>query len=56
VTLSTTDQQISAGLVGTPNGGRNVRINYRLALLMTDPANTPGSSYQQTLIYTAVTP
>jgi hypothetical protein len=54
-TLSTTDQQIANGN-RTTLLGRRVALNYRLALLWSDPANVPGSSYSQTLVYTAVTP
>jgi hypothetical protein len=54
-TVSTTDQQISSGNPTTILG-RRVNINYRLALLWPDPANAAGSSYSQTLVYTAVTP
>ena len=35
---------------------RQVNINYQLTLRWPDPANAPGSSYAQTLVYTAVTP
>ncbi len=41
--LSTTDQQIATG-AQTPAAGRKANINYRLQLLWSDPANTPGSS------------
>ena len=54
-TLSTADQTIGSGNPTTLLG-RSVNINYRLALLWSDPANVPGSSYSQTLVYTAVTP
>jgi hypothetical protein len=33
-----------------------VPINYALTLRFADKTNTPGSNYQQILIYTAVTP
>ena len=55
VLLSTTDQQISSGNPTTILG-RQVNINYQLTLRWPDPANAPGSSYSQTLVYTAVTP
>ncbi len=55
VLLSTTDQQISSGNP-TPPPGRRVNLNYQLTLQWPDPANVPGSTYSQTLVYTAVTP
>ena len=36
--------------------GRQEVLNYQLTLQWPDPANVPGSSYSQTLVYTAVTP
>ena len=55
VTMSTIDQQIANGN-RTTILGRRVALNYRLALLWSDPANVAGSSYSQTLVYTAVSP
>lgn len=53
--LSTVNQQIALGNPTTKNG-RAVPLNYRLALLWSDAANAAGSSYSQTVVYTAVTP
>lgn len=55
VTMSTADQQIANGN-RTTILGRRVALNYRLALLWSDPANVAGSSYSQALVYTAVSP
>lgn len=56
VNLGTADKRLARGTTGTGTAGVAVPINYILTLRFVDPANTPGSSYQQTLIYTAVTP
>jgi len=55
VTLGANDKRIANG-AATGTAGVAVPINYALTLRFADKANTPGSSYQQILIYTAVTP
>jgi hypothetical protein len=55
VNLGPNDKRLANG-TATGTGGVAVPINYVLTLRLADPVNTPGSSYQQTLIYTAVTP
>ena len=53
--LGVNDKRIANG-APTGTAGVAVPINYALTLQFADKANTPGSSYQQILIYTAVTP
>jgi hypothetical protein len=55
VNLGPNDKRIANG-PATGTAGTPVPINYTLTLRFADPANTPGSSYQQILVYTAVTP
>jgi hypothetical protein len=55
VNLGQNDKRIADG-TATGAAGTAVPINYILSLKVGDAPNTPGSNYQQTLIYTAVTP
>lgn len=55
VNLGPADKRLARG-TQTGTAGVAMPINYLLTLRFVDPANTPGSSYQQILIYTAVTP
>jgi hypothetical protein len=55
VNLGVNDKRIANG-AATGTAGVAVPINYALTLRFADKANTPGSNYQQILIYTAVTP
>jgi hypothetical protein len=55
VNLGQNDKRIADG-TATGAAGTAVPINYILSIKFGDAPNTPGSNYQQTLIYTAVTP
>jgi hypothetical protein len=55
VNLGAADKRIANG-ARTSNAGVLVPINYALTLTFADRPNTPGSHYEQVLIYTAVTP